>query len=65
VRWTESDYSFVSADRFQQLIDDGELLEWAEIHVACTDPARGGTRSRGRARRIPVLIEVDLAGAKS
>ena len=23
------DYSFVSPERFQQLIDDGELLEWA------------------------------------
>ena len=26
------DYSFVTAERFQQLIDDGALLEWAEIH---------------------------------
>jgi len=59
------DYSFVSADRFQQLIDDGELLEWAEIHGGLHRSGRRRTRSRGRARRIPVLIEVDLAGAKS
>ena len=26
------DYTFVSPERFQQLIDDGALLEWAEIH---------------------------------
>lgn len=26
------DYTFVSKERFQQLIDDGELLEWADIH---------------------------------
>ena len=26
------DYSFVSAERFQELIDHGDLLEWAEIH---------------------------------
>src|ERR1700677_1802121 len=26
------DYHFVSAARFQQLIDDGALLEWADIH---------------------------------
>ena len=26
------DYTFVSSERFQQLIDDGDLLEWAEIH---------------------------------
>src|SRR6185437_15502409 len=26
------DYHFVSPDRFQELIDQGDLLEWAEIH---------------------------------
>ena len=26
------DYHFVTPSRFQQLIDDGALLEWAEIH---------------------------------
>ena len=26
------DYTFISSARFQQLIDDGLLLEWAEIH---------------------------------
>ena len=26
------DYQFVSPARFQQLIDQGALLEWAEIH---------------------------------
>ena len=26
------DYRFVSAEQFQQLIDAGELLEWADIH---------------------------------
>ena len=26
------DYTFVTPERFQQLIDDGALLEWAEIH---------------------------------
>jgi guanylate kinase len=60
------DYSFVSAERFQQLIDDGELLEWAEIHGGLH---RSGTlalpvREAARAG-FPVLIEVDLAGAKS
>jgi guanylate kinase len=60
------DYSFVTAERFQQLIDDGELLEWAEIHGGLH---RSGTpaaqiREATKAGR-PVLIEVDLAGARA
>lgn len=60
------DYSFVTAERFQQLIDDGELLEWADIHGGLH---RSGTpaapiREASRAGH-PVLIEVDLAGARA
>jgi len=60
------DYTFVTAPTFQQLIDDGALLEWAEIHGGLH---RSGTPAEpvlaaARAGR-PVLIEVDLAGARS
>jgi guanylate kinase len=60
------DYTFVTAEQFQQLIDDGALLEWAEIHGGLH---RSGTpaqpiREAARAGR-PVLIEVDLAGARA
>ncbi|OBH29536.1 guanylate kinase [Mycobacterium sp. E342] len=60
------DYHFVSPARFQQLIDDGALLEWAEIHGGLhrsgtlAEPVREAT-----AAGIPVLIEVDLAGARA
>lgn len=60
------DYHFVTPDRFQQLIDDGALLEWAEIHGGLhrsgtlADPVRGAV-----AAGHPVLIEVDLAGARA
>jgi len=60
------DYTFVSAERFQQLIDDGALLEWADIHGGLhrsgtpAEPIRAATAG-GR----PVLIEVDLAGARA
>jgi guanylate kinase len=58
------DYHFVSPGRFQQLIDDGALLEWAEIHGGLH---RSGTVARpvrdAVAAGHPVLIEVDLAGA--
>jgi guanylate kinase len=60
------DYTFVSAEQFQQLIDDGELLEWADIHSGLH---RSGTPAApvraARAAGVPVLIEVDLAGARA
>lgn len=60
------DYAFVSPSRFQQLIDDGELLEWAEIHGGLhrSGTPAGPVREAVRAGR-PVLIEVDLAGARA
>ena len=60
------DYHFVTPGRFQQLIDDGALLEWAEIHGGLH---RSGTLARpvrdATATGHPVLIEVDLAGARA
>jgi guanylate kinase len=60
------DYHFVTEGQFQQLIDDGALLEWAEIHGGLH---RSGTPARpvheAAAAGRPVLIEVDLAGARS
>jgi guanylate kinase len=60
------DYYFVSPAHFQQLIDEGALLEWAEIHSGLH---RSGTPARpvrdATAAGHPVLIEVDLAGARA
>ncbi len=60
------DYTFVSAEEFQRLIDNGELLEWAEIHGGLQ---RSGTPAApiraATAAGVPVLIEVDLAGARA
>ena len=60
------DYHFVSPERFQHLIDSGELLEWAEIHGGLH---RSGTLAgpviHAAATGHPVLIEVDLAGARA
>jgi guanylate kinase len=60
------DYRFVSAERFQQLIDDGSLLEWAEIHGGLhrSGTVAGPVRDAVAAGH-PVLIEVDLAGARA
>ena len=60
------DYHFVTPDRFQQFIDNGEMLEWADIHGGLQ---RSGTLAepvaRAAAEGRPVLIEVDLAGARA
>jgi guanylate kinase len=60
------DYHFVSPTRFQQLIEAGALLEWAEIHGGLH---RSGTLAQpvreATASGHPVLIEVDLAGARA
>ncbi|BBY97117.1 guanylate kinase [Mycolicibacterium fallax] len=60
------DYHFIGTDDFQRLIDEGALLEWADIHGGLQ---RSGTPAApvyaaAEAGR-PVLIEVDLAGARS
>lgn len=60
------DYAFVGDAGFDRMIAAGELLEWAEIH--------GGLQRSGTPRRPvedaldagrPVLVEVDLAGARA
>jgi len=60
------DYHFVDTAEFQRLIDTGELLEWAEIHGGLQ---RSGTPARSVRDAVaaghPVLIEVDLAGARA
>jgi len=60
------DYHFVDAETFARLIDHGELLEWAEIHGGLH---RSGTPAQpvrdAVAAGRPVLIEVDLAGARA
>jgi len=60
------DYRFVTPAQFQQLVDDGALLEWADIHGGLH---RSGTPAepvrRAAAAGRPVLIEVDLAGARA
>ena len=60
------DYHFVSPEQFQEFVDSGALLEWADIHGGLH---RSGTLSEpvhaAAASGRPVLIEVDLAGARA
>ncbi len=59
------DYHFVDAARFQRMIDEGELLEWADIHGGLQ---RSGTPAepirKAREAGRPVLVEIDLEGVR-
>lgn len=59
------DYHFVTGAEFDRMIADGELLEWADIHSGLQ---RSGTPAvpveEALTRGAPVLVEVDLAGAR-
>ena len=60
------DYHFVGNAGFDELIARGDLLEWAEIHGGLQ---RSGTPrepvERALAEGRPVLVEVDLHGARA
>ncbi|MEV0358915.1 guanylate kinase [Nocardia sp. NPDC050697] len=60
------DYRFVARADFDAMIAAGELLEWADIHGGLQ---RSGTPARpvrdALAAGHPVLVEVDLEGARS
>lgn len=60
------DYFFVTPEQFQENIDQGLMLEWAEIHGGIQ---RSGTPvapvKEALAEGRPVLVEVDLEGARN
>lgn len=60
------DYFFVSPEEFQRRIDNGEMLEWADIHGGLQrsgTPAGPVDQALNEGR--PVLVEVDLVGARN
>jgi guanylate kinase len=56
------DYFFVSDDRFDELVEQGELLEWAEIYGHRSGTPRAPIRDLLAAGR-DVLLEIDVQGA--
>nr|WP_051122170.1 guanylate kinase [Nocardia sp. 348MFTsu5.1] len=60
------DYHFVSRDEFDRLIEENQLLEWAEIHGGLQ---RSGTPAKpvfeAMEQGRPTLVEVDLVGARN
>jgi guanylate kinase len=56
-------YHFVTEPEFDQLIVDGALLEWAQYTTARYGTLREPVE-RTLTRGMPVLLEIDLAGAR-
>jgi len=56
-------YYFVTPERFDQMIADGELLEWAEF-AGNKYGTPGAPVREHLARNIPVLLEIEVEGAR-
>jgi guanylate kinase len=57
------DYFFVDAAVFQQLIDRGDFVEWAEIYNHRYGTSRGWLMS-SQAEGLDVILDVDVQGSR-
>jgi guanylate kinase len=57
-------YSFVSQQKFNELIAQNKMLEWAEVHGLNKYGTRRDTVEEAIAQGKHVLLEIDLQGAR-
>ena len=57
------DYHFVNEHRFQQMIDAGEFLEWAQVHDHSYGTSKQEVLPRLE-RGIDVVLDIDVQGAE-
>lgn len=57
-------YSFVSDEEFTRLVETGQMLEWAIVHGRNRYGTPRGAVEQRMADGRPVLLEIDLAGAR-
>ena len=57
-------YFFKSAEEFDSLVEDGELLEWAVVHGRNRYGTLRSTVDAAIAEGRSVLLEIDLQGAR-
>lgn len=57
-------YRFVSEEEFSSLIENGQMLEWAVVHGRNKYGTPRGPVEQKVAEGRPVLLEIDLAGAR-
>ncbi len=58
-----SDYRFMDRSEFGELIEAGELLEWAEVHGDLYGTPRGNLRAAWD-EGVHLLLDVDVQGAR-
>ncbi|UCF29917.1 MAG: guanylate kinase [bacterium] len=58
-----ADYHFVSRKRFQEMIDNGEFVEWAEVHGNLYGTGRKEIDDTLR-KGTDVLLDIDVQGAR-
>lgn len=56
-------YCFVSPDRFAGMVEQGELLEWAEFAGNCYGTPKAPIE-RAIAQGQPIILEIELLGAR-
>lgn len=58
------DYRFLPRERFREMVDAGELLEWAEVHGHLYGtPTEALREAREEGRHL--LLDIDVQGARS
>lgn len=57
-------YRFVDEQEFTSLVEDGQMLEWAIVHGRNKYGTPRGPVEQKVAEGRPVLLEIDLAGAR-
>ncbi|WP_066462606.1 guanylate kinase [Sanguibacter suarezii] len=57
-------YLFVGPTRFAEMIERGELLEWAVVHGQNSYGTPRGPVEEKLAAGVPTLLEIDLQGAR-
>jgi guanylate kinase len=57
------DYHFVDRRRFEEMVADGELVEWAEVHGRLYGTPREELE-RASDRGVHVVLDIDVQGAR-
>jgi guanylate kinase len=58
------DYFFISEEKFREMIEAGEFLEWAHVHSHLYGTGRAQVEKELREKR-DIILEIDVQGAES
>lgn len=57
-------YHFVGPQRFHEMVDSGDLLEWAVVHGQNSYGTPRAQVEEQLAQGVPAMLEIDLQGAR-